>query len=89
MLYIVFYLVIINLIGFYIMFADKQKAKKQQYRIQEKTIWMVAFIGGAAGAMIGMNTFRHKTKHTSFKWGLPSLTIIEIIVILWLADLLS
>ncbi len=61
-----------------VMYADKQKAKKNEYRIRESTLWQFAFIGGALGALIGMKCFRHKTKHQSFKWGLPFLTVLQI-----------
>lgn len=60
------------------MYIDKGRAIKNQYRISEKTIWTISFLGGAAGALLGMKWFKHKTKHFSFKWGLPSLTIFQI-----------
>ncbi|MGJ7912782.1 DUF1294 domain-containing protein [Neobacillus sp. LXY-1] len=77
---------IINLIGFIIMGVDKKKAEKHQYRIPERTLWLVALFGGAIGTTAGMQLFRHKTKHASFKFGFPLLAIIELILFLklWL-----
>lgn len=71
------YLLIINVIGVLIMYVDKQKAKRGQYRIPEATLWKVAFAGGAVGTTIGMKIFRHKTKHTSFKVGFPAVALLE------------
>lgn len=65
------------------MFIDKQRAKEKRYRIREKTLWMVAILGGAMGEAIAMKWFRHKTKHLSFKWGLPSLAVLELGLIVW------
>jgi len=57
---------------------DKKKARNGEYRISERTLWTVAVIGGGTGAYLGMKQFRHKTKHTSFKWGLPVLMVIQL-----------
>jgi uncharacterized membrane protein YsdA (DUF1294 family) len=75
----------INIIGFVIMGIDKKKAIKHQYRIQEKTLWLVAWFGGAVGTTIGMQVYRHKTKHVSFKIGFPLLAIIDIVLLLLFA----
>ena len=57
------YLVIINVVTFLIYGIDKRKAVKHKYRISEKTLILMALIGGSIGALIGMKVFRHKTKH--------------------------
>lgn len=75
-------MVIINLIGFYLMYKDKEKAKRGQYRIREATLWKVAWIGGGIGTTFGMNIFRHKTKHTAFKVGFPILAVIDVVFII-------
>ncbi|KAB2338787.1 DUF1294 domain-containing protein [Cytobacillus depressus] len=74
---------IMNLVGLYLMKIDKKKAKARQFRIRESTLWLVAFLFGAVGMTIGMKTFRHKTKHSQFKYGLPILSIIEIVLFLY------
>lgn len=62
------------------MFLDKQKAKKHKWRIPENTLMFVAIIGGSIGSFIGMQTFRHKTKHIKFKFGIPFILIMQIIL---------
>lgn len=62
------------------MFWDKQKAKKHKWRIPENTLMFVAIIGGSIGSFIGMQTFRHKTKHIKFKFGIPFILIMQIIL---------
>lgn len=85
--YIGIYLVFINLIGIYVMWADKRKAIKKKYRISEKNLFMVALLGGSLGTTIGMNWFRHKTKHWYFKWGMPLILIVQIILVVYLISL--
>ncbi|AZU63572.1 DUF1294 domain-containing protein [Neobacillus mesonae] len=75
-------LIIMNIAGFWIMGADKRRAKMHQYRIRERTLWLVALFGGAVGSTAGMQFFRHKTKHIGFKMGFPILALIEVILFL-------
>ena len=72
------YLIIINIIGIYVMWSDKQKAKKGQFRIPEKILFLVAILGGAFGTTYGMYQFRHKTKHWYFKYGMPIILVVEL-----------
>lgn len=72
------YLAIINLLGFFAMFLDKQKAKRNKWRIPEKTLFLLALLGGSLGTTLGMNTFRHKTKHWYFKFGMPLILICQL-----------
>ncbi|USK62102.1 DUF1294 domain-containing protein [Peribacillus asahii] len=72
------YMIFINILAFAIMGIDKKKARNGEYRISERTLWIVAVIGGGTGAYLGMKQFRHKTKHASFKWGLPVLMVIQL-----------
>lgn len=74
------YLFIINALSFLLMLADKQKAKKDRWRIPEKTLIAVAILGGSLGAIIGMNIFRHKTKHPKFSIGLPVILAVQIVL---------
>lgn len=78
---IIIYLVIINLIGFLSMWIDKKKAKWGKWRIPENTLFLYAILGGSIGSIIGMYTFRHKTKKPKFKIGMPALLILQILAI--------
>ena len=82
---IVIYFVIINIIGFLIMFIDKQKAKRGAWRIPEKTIFIITALGGGIGTLAGMYACRHKTQKLQFVIGLPFITILEIILIVYWA----
>ena len=82
---IIFYLIGINLIGFFIMWLDKRKAKRGAWRIPEKTLFIITALGGGIGTIAGMYTFRHKTKKLAFVIGFPFITIIEIMLgIYWI-----
>ena len=74
------YLVAINLIAFFAMGSDKRKAKRRRNRIPEKTLMMLAIIGGSLGANAGMLIFRHKTQHPKFRYGLPLILIIHVVL---------
>ncbi|WP_294374782.1 DUF1294 domain-containing protein [uncultured Clostridium sp.] len=78
------YLGMINLIGFFIMFIDKNRAIHKQWRIPEKTLLLISLIGGSIGMYIGMQVFRHKTKHLKFTIGIPLIFIIEAITAIYL-----
>ncbi len=65
------------------MFLDKRKAKKHKWRISEKNIFLIALLGGSLGCLLGMNIFRHKTKHWYFKFGLPTILILQVVIIMY------
>jgi len=73
---------IMNIAGLVIMWEDKRRAKKHEFRISERTLWLVALFGGAVGTTAGMQLYRHKTKHTSFKIGFPVLAVIELVLLI-------
>ena len=85
MKYLLIYLGIVNLIGFFSMFLDKQKAKRGKWRIPEKTLFLLAIIGGSLGTTFGMHMFRHKTKHWYFKFGMPFIMTVQIILMIYFA----
>ena len=78
------YLIAVNAASFILMIVDKYKAKIKLWRIPEATLMGVAAIGGSLGALIGMYTVRHKTKHPKFTVGIPLLLIIHILIGKWL-----
>ena len=63
---------------FAMMGIDKALAKRGAWRLPEKTLFLLALLGGALGGIIGMYFFRHKTRHSSFKAGLPMMLIVNI-----------
>ena len=81
---ILLYLLIVNAAAFLLMLVDKQKAKKNLWRIPESTLLLSAAIGGSIGSLAGMYTFRHKTKHLKFTLGVPAILILQIAAVLYL-----
>lgn len=77
------YLIIINIFTFLLYGVDKWKAKRNAWRISEKTLLLMTFAGGSFGAFFGMFFFRHKTKHLKFLILVPLFFIIHIVVMLW------
>lgn len=75
------YFIIINLITFAVFGIDKLKAVKDKWRIPEKVLFLLSIIGGSAGALLGMYTFRHKTKKPAFKFGIPAILIVQIVLL--------
>lgn len=80
---IVIYFVVINIIGFFIMWLDKRKAIKGSWRISEKTLFIITALGGGIGTTAGMYAFRHKTQKIQFVIGFPFITILEIVTIMY------
>ena len=80
MKYFLLYLLLINAIAFVLMLADKQKARKNRWRIPERTLIGSALLGGSLGALLGMYTFRHKTKHLKFTLGVPAILIGQLLL---------
>ncbi|MBQ8075430.1 MAG: DUF1294 domain-containing protein [Oscillospiraceae bacterium] len=72
------YLLLINLTAFFLMGADKKKARQNAWRISEKTLFLAAVLGGSVGAILGMWFFRHKTKHWYFIFGMPAILILQL-----------
>lgn len=83
MKYFLLYLLLINAIAFVLMLADKQKARNNRWRISERTLIGSALLGGSVGALLGMYTFRHKTKHLKFTLGIPAILITQTALAIW------
>ena len=84
MKYFLWYLLLINAVAFILMLADKRKARKNRWRIPERTLILSAALGGSIGALLGMYTFRHKTKHLKFTLGIPAILIAQISLAIWI-----
>ena len=76
---LIIYLVLINAVGFFLMIADKSRARKNRRRIPEATLFFVAIIGGSLGSLAGMYLVRHKTRHIKFPVGIPVILALQIV----------
>ena len=78
------YLLMVNLWAFALMGIDKRRAKKDAWRVKEKSLFLPVLLGGGVGGILGMKVFHHKTKHWYFRFGFPAILILEIAGVLWL-----
>lgn len=78
---IVYYLIIINIVTFLVYGIDKWKARKTMWRIREASLLMLAVLGGSIGAWFGMKVWHHKTQHKKFRYGIPAIIIIQLVII--------
>ncbi|MDQ0258081.1 uncharacterized membrane protein YsdA (DUF1294 family) [Evansella vedderi] len=82
LLIFVFIIFIINGFGFMMMGVDKQRAKTKQWRISERSLFLIALLGGALGVFAGLKFFRHKTKKALFLIGLPLIIGIHFMLVI-------
>ena len=76
-------LIAINIVTFFVYGIDKYKAMHAKWRISEATLLLLAVIGGSIGAWCGMEVWHHKTKHKKFKYGVPVIVILQIVLVGW------
>ncbi|GAF08724.1 hypothetical protein JCM16418_2827 [Paenibacillus pini JCM 16418] len=60
------------------MSEDKRRARNRRERVPERTLFILAAIGGSLGVLIAMYRKRHKTRHLSFRMGIPVLLVINV-----------
>lgn len=77
------YLAAVNLLAFVLYGVDKLKARQGRWRISEATLLLLAAIGGALGAWVGMQLWRHKTQHPRFRYGVPLLLLVWLVLLTW------
>ena len=77
------YLVVINVVTFFMYGIDKWKAKNSKWRIRETALLGLAVLGGSIGAWLGMKVWRHKTQHKKFKYGVPAIIIVQLALIVY------
>ena len=74
------YLLLINIITYFTYAADKTKARQNKWRIPERTLILLALLGGSPAALLAMKHYHHKTRHLKFKLGIPIILIIQIVI---------
>ena len=82
---LLYYFVCVNVLTFFVYGIDKWQARQGKWRISEATLLLFAVIGGSIGAWMGMRVWRHKTMHKKFKYGIPAILMIHIIIIGYLS----
>ena len=84
---LVLIILLINILGFWIMRYDKKLAQRRRRRVPEARLFLIAFLGGATGALAGMRVYHHKTKHTKFVYGIPMLVLLNLVVFYFIYQL--
>ena len=79
---VIVYLVVINVATFLTYGIDKWMAKKSLWRIREASLLGLAVLGGSIGAWLGMKVWHHKTMHKKFKYGIPLILVVQIVIVL-------
>ena len=75
---LVIYLISINIIAFLTFGWDKLQARKNRWRVSEKTLFLSVLLGGGLGAIAGMKVWHHKTRKWYFKFGIPVIVILQV-----------
>ena len=78
------YIIIINIITFFVYGIDKYLAYKEKSRVSEKLLLTLALCFGIIGALLWMKIFRHKTKKKSFKTSIILIIIIQVVTVYFL-----
>lgn len=73
-------LTVVNAVAFIVYGIDKYRARNAKWRIPEATLLMLAVVGGSVGAWLGMKAWRHKTRHMKFRYGVPVILLLQIVV---------
>ena len=78
-------LVSVNVATFALYGWDKFQSTKNGARVPEKILWLTVLLGGTAGALIGMYTFKHKTRKSSFQVVVALIMLVQIglLVLVW------
>lgn len=80
---VLFYLVLINLVTFLLFAVDKWKAEKKKFRIKEAVLFLLCFLGGTVGGIIGVHALHHKTTRKAFVAGIPLILLVQVITVIY------
>ena len=77
-------LIIMSAITFLVWGWDKAAAINGHWRVPERTLMVLVFLGGAVGGVLGMFTFRHKTRKPQFRLVLWVAGILQLVLLILL-----
>lgn len=86
---ILIYFIIINTFTFLCFGYDKQLARKNKWRIPERTLFFLVLVGGTIGGLGAMQVFRHKTNKTSFMLVVYGILILQLVLLYFGTDFLK
>ena len=77
---VLIYYAAMSVISFFLYGIDKNRAQTGRWRIRESVLLGFSLLGGAVGALLGMKVWRHKTLHKTFRFGIPAILILQILI---------
>lgn len=80
-------LLVTNLTCFLLMGKDKKAAKKNEWRVKERTLFLSCALFGALGGVLGMSVFHHKTRHWYFRLFFPLMLVLQLAALIALGIL--
>ena len=89
MKYFALYLILVNFIAVVLCLIDKSRAKNKKWRVSEKTLFIISFMGGSVAMYTTMCLVRHKTKHKRFMIGLPFIIIAQSAFLIWFLHMMT
>lgn len=78
------FILFMTVVTFIVFGIDKWKAAHERWRVPESTLFLLAAFGGSLGALLGMQVWRHKTQHWTFRLGIPLIFVLQVGLLLWL-----
>ncbi len=78
------WVLLVSIVTFFVFGIDKWKAKRGARRVRERTLFLLAAVGGSIGAWLGMKVWHHKTLHKSFRFGIPAIFILQVTLVVGL-----
>ena len=75
------FLILINLVSLLVFAWDKHCARRGGWRVKERTLLLLAALGGSIGIVAGQKMLRHKTRKQPFKARLAAIVIIQIVLV--------
>lgn len=84
----IFYFILINVVGYFVMKVDKAKARAGKNRIPENILFSISILGGSLGTILAMKRSRHKKKKKSFSVGVPVMLAVNVIMLIFLIYML-
>ena len=83
-LLILLYLLMANLVTYYLYWHDKRAAIHKSWRVPEHVLLCAGFAGGTPAAFLAQRRLRHKNRKRSFQYRFWMLTVIQVGLIVFL-----
>lgn len=85
LIFIVIYLIVINVFAMIITIVDKLRAIHHGWRVKESALLAISAFGGSPVMLLTMLVIRHKTRKPKFMVGIPLILLLQVAaaVVLW------